>query len=245
MAVEGPEQGAIGQRVRTVLSRMSEAAARVGRSPTSVRLVAATKSVPVEHIRAAVRAGVRIAGENRFQEAIAKMDRLASTDTVGWHFIGRLQRRKVKDVVGRFQLIHSVDGLELAREIDRRAGEAGIRQPVLLEVNIGDEGTKAGFPPSGVVEAARALDELAHLNVQGLMTIPPPSEDPECTRKYFRQVRGLAQAIEEKKFRRIRMEELSMGMSQDFEIAIEEGATLVRIGTALFGPRANMTAGMA
>jgi hypothetical protein len=219
------------------MARIAEAAARVGRSPASVRLVAATKSVPIERVCAGVQAGVRILGENRLQEALTKIDTLGEHGTVSWHFIGHLQRRKVRDVVGLFQMIHSVDSLELAREIDRRAAAAGIRQPILLEVNIGEETTKAGFPPSAVFEAAQALDELMNLDVQGLMAVPPPSEDPERTRRYFQQVRNLAGAIREKGFRRIRMDELSMGMSGDFEVAIEEGATLVRVGTALFGPR--------
>lgn len=216
---------------------MSEAAARAGRSPATVHLVAATKSVPIEHIRAVVQAGVRILGENRLQEAVPKIDALGPYEGLVWHFIGSLQRRKVKHVLGRFRMIHSVDSLELAQEIDRRAGEGGIRQAVLLEVNIGEEFTKSGFSPSAVIEAVQAMDGLTHVEVQGLMAVPPRAENAEDTRPYFRKVRDLARAIEGKDLGRIRMDELSMGMSQDFEVAIEEGATLVRIGTALFGPR--------
>jgi len=241
VAVDGLETEAIGQRVRGVLTRIAEAAERAGRPPAAVRLVAATKSVPIESVRAAVQAGVRILGENRLQEALTKIEALGTPEGVAWHFIGRLQRRKVKTVVGMFQMIHSVDGLELAQEIDRRAATAGIRQPVLIEVNIGEEATKTGFSAPALLEVAHALDGLPHLDVQGLMAVPPPSKHPEHTRGYFRQVRELAGSIEAKGFSRIRMKELSMGMSGDFEIAIEEGATLVRVGTALFGPRPPVT----
>ncbi len=216
---------------------MSEATVRAGRPSGAVRLVAATKAVSVEHVRTAVRAGVRIVGENRLQEAMPKIDVLGPCDGLEWHFIGSLQRRKVKNVLGRFRMIHSVDSLELAQEIDRRAAEAGMRQPVLLEVNIAGESTKSGFPPSTIIQAARAMDELIHMEVQGLMVVPPPAKDAESSRPYFRRVRDLAREIEKQDFRHIRMDELSMGMSQDFEIAIEEGATLIRIGTALFGSR--------
>lgn len=219
------------------MARIADAARRSGRSPETIRLVAATKSVPVEHVRAAVQAGVRILGENRLQEALTKMGALGLPEIVSWHFIGQLQRRKVKTVVGLFQMIHSVDNLELAQEIDQRAAAAGIRQPILLEVNIGEEPTKAGFAPSAVMEAARALDELAHVEVQGLMAVPPATEDPERARSYFCQLRGLARTIAGRGLGRVRMDELSMGMSRDFEVAIEEGATMVRIGSALFGPR--------
>jgi pyridoxal phosphate enzyme (YggS family) len=232
------EAEAIARRVRDVIDRIEQAARRVGRPSSAIRLVAATKSVSVERIQAALQAGIRIIGENRLQEALGKMEGVTVVQPpVSWHFIGRLQRRKVRQVVGRFQLIHSVDGVELAREIELRAAAAGIRQAVLLEINIGAEATKTGFAPSCLIGAAAELDALTHVQVQGLMAIPPATDDPEQSRPYFRQVRALARQLADRKLANIRMVELSMGMSQDFEVAIEEGATLVRIGTALFGAR--------
>ena len=235
--MDGTTKEAIALRVRAILAKIERAATRAGRSPASVRLVAATKSVSVQLIREAVEAGVAILGENRFQEALPKIEAIGAGAGVSWHFIGRLQRRKVRSAVGLFAMIHSVDSLDLAMEIDRRAAAAGIRQAVLLEVNVGGEPNKAGFTPSGVAEAVQSLDELAHLEVKGLMAIPPPAEQPEAARPYFRQVRHLAHALAGQGLQRVRMDELSMGMSQDFEVAVEEGATFVRIGTAIFGMR--------
>jgi pyridoxal phosphate enzyme (YggS family) len=200
-------------------------------------LVAATKSVSADRIREALDAGVRILGESRVQEALPKLEAIGVPPGAAWHFIGRLQRRKARDVVGRFELIHSVDSLDLAIELDRRAAAAGRRQAVLLEVNIAGEASKAGFTPEGIGEAAAALDTLASLEVRGLMAIPPPAEDPGAARPYFREVREIARSLAGRGFKRIRMDELSMGMSHDFEVAVEEGATLVRVGTAMFGPR--------
>jgi pyridoxal phosphate enzyme (YggS family) len=222
--------------VSRILDNIRSAALRSGRPADAVRLVAATKSVSVERIREAVSAGVTIVGENRLQEALPKMERLGH-DTVAWHFIGRLQRRKVKAVVGRFALIHSVDSIELAEEIDRRAAEAGIRQSVLLEVNIAGEDTKGGFAPQAIVEACSRLDRLPHVVVKGLMTVPPLDPDLVRTRLYFRQVRKLAQSLTRSGWVTINMDELSMGMSADYPVAVEEGATLVRVGTAIFGAR--------
>jgi len=200
-------------------------------------LVAATKSVPIGRVREALEAGVRILGESRLQEALPKIEAIGAASGACWHFIGRLQRRKARAVVGLFEMVHSVDSLALAIELDRRAAAVGIRQAVLLEVNIGREPGKAGFTPPGVVDAVLAVDELAHLEVRGLMAIPPPAGDPEAARPYFREVRELAHTLARKGLQHVRMDELSMGMSRDFEVAIEEGATLVRIGTAIFGPR--------
>lgn len=235
--MDGTTKEAIALRVRAILAKIERAAARAGRSPASIRLVAATKSVSAPRIREAVEAGVRILGESRLQEALPKIEAIGARDGVSWHFIGRLQRRKVRSTVGLFAMIHSVDSLDLAMEIDRRAAAAGIRQAVLLEVNVGGEPSKAGFTPSGVAEVVQGLDELAHLEVKGLMAIPPLGEQPEAARLYFRQVRQLAHVLAGQGLQRVRMDELSMGMSQDYEVAVEEGATLVRIGTAIFGMR--------
>ena len=227
---------AIGRHVRDVLDRISRAAMRAGRRPESIRLLAVTKAVPVDRIRLAVDAGVRTLGENRLQEALPKLEALQGRD-VRWHFIGTLQRRKVKAVVGAFEMIQSVDSLELAGEIDRRAAEAGMCQDVLLEINVGREATKSGFSPDQAADAMAGLEALPNLAVKGLMAIPPPGPDAESSRPYFQALRELARSLGGPGLRRVRMEELSMGMSGDFEVAVEEGATMVRIGTAIFGAR--------
>jgi pyridoxal phosphate enzyme (YggS family) len=193
-----------------------------------VRLVAVTKTVTVDRIQEGIAAGLTILGENRVQEALPKMVALKEAP-IRWHFIGHLQRRKVRTIVGLFELIHSVDTVELAQEIDRRAGEAGTRQDVLLEVNIGSEATKTGFHPEAVAS-------LPHVRVKGLMAIPPPTE-PDRARVYFRRLREMAERIAELNLPSVAMDELSMGMSNDYVVAVEEGATLVRVGTALFGMR--------
>jgi len=226
----------IAANVVNILHNIRSAALRAGRRSDQIRLIAATKMVPVGRIEAAIAAGITIVGENRLQEALSKMQQL-SRRPVTWHFIGRLQRRKVKDVVGRFGLIHSVESIELAEEINRRAEQAGIRQAVLLEVNIGGEASKAGFAPESLPDVCRRLGGMTHLVVKGLMTIPPPHHDEHVTRGYFRQIQDLARSLTPSGFQNITMDELSMGMSADYPIAVEEGATFVRIGTAIFGAR--------
>jgi PLP dependent protein len=226
----------IAQRVQSVLTKIRLAEEKAGRPAGSVQLVAATKTVMVEQIAEGVRAGLSILGENRVQEAIQKITAFTQAP-VRWHFIGQLQRRKVRSVVGVFDLIHSVDSLDLAQEIDRRAGEAGLQQHVLLEVNIGNEPTKAGFRPDDVVRSVSTMTQLSHVRIKGLMAIPPQTVGSESARPYFRKLRDLAQQIAALQVPSIRMDELSMGMSNDFDVAIEEGATLVRVGTAIFGMR--------
>lgn len=197
--------------------------------------MAATKSVTVEAIREGLAAGLNILGENRLQEALPKIEALRG-EPVRWHFIGRLQRRKVRSVVGLFDLIHSVDTLELAQEIDRRAQESGHRQAVLLEVNIGGEATKTGFHPDELILLLPELVRLSSMLVKGLMTIPPPTSNAEGARPYFRRLRELAQRLRQE-VSGLSMDDLSMGMSSDYAVAVEEGATLVRVGTAIFGRR--------
>ncbi|MBA5865715.1 MAG: YggS family pyridoxal phosphate-dependent enzyme [Nitrospira sp. CR1.3] len=228
--------GSIGDRLRLVLDRIDRAAETSGRGRESIRLVAATKSVSAERIREAIAAGLRFAGENRLQEALPKIEVLRG-EPIRWHFIGQLQRRKVRDVVGAFDVIHSVDSLELASEINRRAGEAGLRQAVLLEVNVGGETTKAGFQPDRLEEILPRICGLQHLDIRGLMTIPPPVGDAEQARPYFRRLRELAGRLSHQVVSAASMDELSMGMSNDYTVAIEEGATMVRVGTAIFGMR--------
>ena len=207
-----------------------------GREEGGVRVVAASKSVPIERLREAIVAGVRIAGENRLQEALPKIDALKGED-ITWHFIGQLQRRKVRAVVGVFELIHSVDSLELAVEIDRRAAVAGLRQNILLEINVGKEQSKAGFLVDEVKDVLPRMATLDHVVVQGLMAIPPPVRDAEESRPYFRRLRDLAAQLTTQGLTNTSLTELSMGMSNDYMVAIQEGATLVRLGTAIFGGR--------
>ncbi len=234
--MESLERETIAQRVQSVLSAIRSAAEKVGRRPDSIRLVAATKTVTADRIREGIAAGLSILGENRVQEALPKVETLAQVP-IRWHFIGHLQRRKVRSVVGMFDLIHSVDSLELAQEIDRRAGEAGQSQDILLEVNIGGETTKGGFHQDGLVQLVSTMAALSHIQIKGLMAIPPPTAESESARTYFIRLRELAEAIAAQRIPGVAMDELSMGMSNDYEIAVQEGATLVRVGSAIFGAR--------
>lgn len=234
--MEQPVRGTIAGRVQLVLAKIRSVVEKVGRAPGGIRLVAATKTVTVDRIQEGIHAGLSILGENRVQEAIPKIAALTQAP-VRWHFIGQLQRRKVRSVIGLFDLIHSVDSLELAQEIDRRAGEAGCCQDILLEVNIGSEPTKAGFRPDDLIQLAPTMPVFSHVRIKGLMAVPPLTADAELARPYFRELRDIATRIAALSIPSVMMEELSMGMSHDYEIAIEEGATLVRVGTAIFGSR--------
>jgi PLP dependent protein len=229
-------EGTIAQRVQAVLAKIRSAEEKAGRPAGSVRLVAVTKTVTIDRIQEGVGAGLTILGENRVQEALPKLAAFAAAP-VRWHFLGQLQRRKVRSVIGRFEVIHSVDSLELAQEIDRRAGEVGCHLSVLIELNIGNEPTKAGFSPDEVVQAVATMAGFSHIGIRGLMTIPPQTNHPDSARPYFRKLNELAQRIAACRIPSVRMDELSMGMSNDYEVAIEEGATLVRVGTAIFGTR--------
>jgi len=226
----------IGDRLRLVLRQIQHAIQKAGRSEGSVQLVAATKTVSVDRIREAIAAGLDIAGESRLQEALPKIEALRG-EPIRWHFIGTLQRRKVRSIVGEFDLIHSVDSLELAQEVDRRAEAAGLRQDILLEINVGKEKSKAGFLDDEAERVLPQLGELEHVAVKGLMTIPPLVRETEEARPYFRHLRELAVRLTQQGIPRISMSELSMGMSHDYVVAIEEGATIVRVGTAIFGVR--------
>lgn len=234
--MEPPVRETIAERVQLVLSKIRSAADKAGRTPGSIRLVAATKTVTVDRIQEGINAGLSILGENRVQEAVPKIAALTQAP-VRWHFIGQLQRRKVRSVIGLFDLIHSVDSLELAQEIERRAGEAGRCQDILLEVNIGGEPTKAGFRSDDLVQLMPTMPVFSHVRIKGLMAIPPPTVDAELARPYFRKLRNAAMRIAALNIPSVTMEELSMGMSNDYEVAVEEGATLVRVGTAIFGAR--------
>jgi hypothetical protein len=212
------------ERVR---ERVARAAERAGRKPEDVLLIGVSKVVEVERIRAALGAGLRALGENRVQEAKAKIAELGRP--VPWHLIGHLQTNKVKDALPLFDLIQSLDRLELARELERRAAAQGRVVETLLQVNVASEASKGGFAPDAVGEALDTIGKLSHVRVRGLMAIPPEVERAEESRPWFRRLRELAE--------RHGLRERSMGMSGDFEVAIEEGATMVRVGTAIFGPR--------
>ena len=211
----------------------------MGRDPRGVRLVAATKGVDAQRVLEAIRVGIVICGENRWQEAQAKMDAVGQRAGVEWHFIGRLQRRKLKWLVGRFGVIHSVESVAQAQEIQRRAEERDCTQAILLEVNVGGEASKGGFSPDELPDAASNIDRFSHVAVKGVMALPPWHPDPETTRPYFRRLKSIADQLTTMPLNRVRVRELSMGTSNDFEVAVEEGATLVRVGTALFGAREN------
>ncbi len=212
------------QRVR---ERIARAAERAGRRAQDVLLVGVSKTVDVERIRQAIAAGIPALGENRVQEAFGKVDEIGRP--VPWHLVGHLQTNKVRDALELFDLIHSLDRLELARELDKRAHARGRPVSALVEVNVGGEASKGGVSPDGLGELLEAVAALAHVKVRGLMAIPPEAKDPEDARVWFRALRKLGE--------RHGLAELSMGMSGDFEVAIEEGATLVRVGTAIFGAR--------
>jgi hypothetical protein len=212
--------------IQQVEERIARACQRVGRSPDEVTLVAVTKTFSPEAIRAAFAAGLSEFGENRVQEAKAKIETLADLKPVTWHMIGRLQGNKAKVASGLFDIIHSIDSVKLTEVLSRRAER---KIPILLEVNVSGEATKAGFSESELVAAVERISQLPNLEIKGLMTMAPYVEDPEEVRPVFRRLRQLRDSLG--------LEHLSMGMTDDFEVAIEEGATMVRIGRAIFGER--------
>jgi len=215
-----------------VRRRIEAAAGRSGRAAESVTLVAVSKTAPVEAVREAVAAGATILGENRVQEAHDKIEALAGA--AEWHLIGHLQTNKVKLAVGLFERIHSLDSIRLAHEIERHAGDAGRKVRCLVQVNVGDEAQKNGASEDEVRPLLEAANGMPHILVEGLMAIPPFLSDAEAVRPFFRRLRVLREELASDGFV---LPDLSMGMTQDFEVAIEEGATLVRVGTAIFGPR--------
>jgi len=217
----------IAANLERVRERVARAAERAGRRPDDVLLIGVSKVVEVERIRAALAAGIGALGENRVQEAKAKVAELGRP--VPWHLIGHLQTNKVKDALPLFALIQSLDRLELAQELERRAAAQGRVIEALLQVNVASEASKGGFAPDAVGAALDTIGALPHVQIRGLMVIPPEAERPEDARPWFRRLRELAD--------KHGLRERSMGMSGDFEVAIEEGATMVRVGTAIFGPR--------
>ncbi|MHB8067066.1 MAG: YggS family pyridoxal phosphate-dependent enzyme [Desulfobaccales bacterium] len=223
----------IAQNLEEVRQRIATAARKAGRDPAAVHLVAVSKTVDAERIRDALAAGQKIFGENYLQEARGKIEALGPG--AQWHFIGHLQTNKAKAAVELFHLIHSVDRLNLAQALEKAAAQTGKIQEILLQTNLAGEETKSGAPPEAVPELLRETVRLPHLRVMGLMTMPPWLDDPEAVRPYFRGLRELRDRLLQLAI--CPLPELSMGMSGDFETAIEEGATLVRVGTAIFGRR--------
>jgi pyridoxal phosphate enzyme (YggS family) len=218
------------ERVR---EQIAQAAAKAGRDVKDIELVAIAKTHPAEKVREAVEAGQTLFGESRVQEARAKISEVSSN--IRWHFVGHLQKNKVRQALPLFEMIHSVDSLALAQDINRIAEEEGLYPRVLLEVNVAGEGSKFGFAPDDLREQMEALLALPRLSIEGLMCIPPLAVEEEDSRKFFVQVRELRDSLE-KEFN-MKLPQLSMGMTQDFPIGIQEGATLVRVGTAIFGER--------
>lgn len=215
--------------------RIAAAAARAGRDPSEVTLVAVTKNVDAGRVALAAKAGVSDFGENRVQEAAEKIP-LVDAD-VAWHFVGHLQRNKARDVVELFSLLHSLDSMKLAHELNRRCEMADSSTDLLLQVNISGEETKFGVPPEMAKDSLLEVARYERLRVRGLMTIAPYSDDPEDARPWFSQARQLMGELGRLSISNVRMDELSMGMSGDYEVAIEEGATIIRVGTAIFGER--------
>jgi len=222
-----------GDALDEVRHRIGEACSRAGREIDTVELVAVSKTVPDDRVREMMACGHRLFGENRVQEAIRKIE------TVGpgarWHLVGHLQRNKARHAVGAFEMIHSVDSEALAREIDRRAAGIERKQAVLLQVNLSEEAAKGGVPEPAAAPLLDILRSLEHVEARGLMIIPPPVERPEQSRGWFARLRRLRDRLAGTSG--LDLPELSMGMSDDFEVAIEEGATLIRVGRALFGDR--------
>jgi pyridoxal phosphate enzyme (YggS family) len=232
----------IQQRYLYTLDQIAAAAKRAGRDPKSVQLVVVTKSQPLDVVRAAIEAGARILGENYPEEGVTKIQSLKEFSAVEWHMIGHVQSRKAQIVARNFTFMHSLDGLKLATRLNRFCGEAGRGLPTLLEFNVGGEESKSGWPAwdearwPELLKDVAAILTLPHLQIRGLMAMPPISDIPEHSRPFFQKVRRL-QSFLAAQFPQADIGELSMGTSTDFEVAVEEGSTWVRVGTAIVGPR--------
>ncbi|MBW6510872.1 MAG: YggS family pyridoxal phosphate-dependent enzyme [Desulfuromonadaceae bacterium] len=225
----------IAANLAAIHTRIAAACARSGRNPSAVRLVAVSKIKPAADVSAAFAAGQTVFGESYAQELRDKAEQLS--DPVVWHFIGGLQSNKVKYLCGHVALIHSVDRLSLAEEIDKQWGKDAAIADILIQLNLGAEQTKSGTTAAALEKLVRQVAALPNLRIRGLMALPPWEDDPEAVRPFFRELRELAAGIAALHIPRVEMNELSMGMSHDFEVAIEEGATLVRVGSAIFGER--------
>jgi len=225
----------ISANIAQIHNRIDKACQKVGRNPEEVKLVAVSKVKPAEQVEEAFHAGQKLFGESYVQEFRDKEPLV--TAPVQWHFIGGLQSNKVKYLRGKVAMIHSVDRLSLAEEIDHQWGKIDGSVAILLQVNVGDEASKSGCAPEDLESLVRAVAQLSNLKICGLMCLPPHSDDPEQVRPFFKQLRDLSEQIDKLQLPGVTMSDLSMGMSGDFEVAVEEGATLVRVGTAIFGAR--------
>ena len=227
--------GSVSDNIASIRERIAEAARRVGRDPAEIAIVAVTKTVDAEKIAEAVEAGIRMFGENKVQEAMEKVKRLDSS--LEWHMVGHLQRNKVKEAVRIFHLVQSLDSIHLAEEINSRALNSGTIMDVLVQVNTSGEKTKYGLEPQDAIPFLKHISSFKGLSIRGLMTIGAFLPDPQAVRPCFRRLRDLREEISGAGIPNVEMEHLSMGMTGDFEVAVEEGANMVRIGTAIFGPR--------
>ena len=233
-------QEAIKNNLEQIRKRIAEACSRCGRDPSSVGLIAVSKMNPAQAVIDAAACGQLVFGENKVQELCGKQDEVSASGSVPpleWHLIGHLQTNKVKYVIGRVKLIHSVDSLKLACEISKESIKKGVITDILLEVNISSEDSKFGLKPDEVLPLANEISGLENLRVKGLMTVAPYTDDPETNRIYFKKLKDLSVDISSQNIDNISMNVLSMGMTGDFEVAIEEGATLIRVGTGIFGAR--------
>ena len=225
--------GSIARNLERVRKQIAHAAAKAGRAIDEIEVVAITKTHPAEKVHEAIEAGQTLFGESRVQEARAKIPELPSN--ARWHFVGHLQKNKIRHALPLFELFHGVDSLALAREMNRIAADEGMHPRVLLEVNVAGEGSKFGFSTDKLREQMEELLALQRLSILGLMTIPPLADEAEASRRYFVQLRELRECLQTEFH--VDLPQLSMGMTQDFPIAVEEGVTLVRVGTAIFGER--------
>ncbi|MCD4777793.1 MAG: YggS family pyridoxal phosphate-dependent enzyme [Desulfobacterales bacterium] len=230
------ESEALKKRLSNVKERIKKAAIDCGRDPDTVRLVAVSKTIPEDMVREAIKAGADILGENYIQEAGNKINAL-SAYPVSWHFIGHLQSNKAKYAVKLFDMIHTVDSLKLAKELNKQAKKINKIQKILIQVNISMESTKSGIHEEDAQKLIKEISLFENLSIKGLMTMPPFFNNPEKVRPYFSALWNLRDKIRNEEIKNINMQELSMGMTGDFEVAIKQGATLVRIGTAIFGER--------
>lgn len=225
----------IKENLDNVLSRIKTAAEKSGRKAEDIKLIAVTKTVDVERIKSVYEYGILDMGENRVQELLDKYDKLDSS--CRWHLIGHLQTNKVKYIIDKVDLIHSVDSIELAKEINSRAAKLGKKMNILMQVNVSGEESKFGMSPQEVDEFIKIVSEFSNISLRGMMTIAPYAENPEDIRYVFKKLYDIFIDTKQKKLDNVTMEYLSMGMSNDFEVAIEEGANIVRIGTGIFGKR--------
>jgi len=225
----------VAENIRIVREKIAAAALRVGRDPSEVKLMGVTKTVDDERIIESIRAGIDIIGENYVQEAKRKIEKMGRS--LPWHLIGHLQTNKAKYAVKFFDMIHSVDRIALAQELSRRAGMINTEVDILIEVNVSGEASKEGVAPEQAIALVRDVAQIPNLKIRGLMTMAPWFDDQEQARPYFRRLRELRDAIARADMTGVEMRELSMGMSGDYEVAVEEGATIVRIGTKIFGAR--------